>query len=141
MDNVERGLKIIDIFTDLREHVNKIGGKLNQDKGFIDENPSCGSTACIGGWLADYFKTVVYSSGRRCFEEGIRELENKLGVTCIKSFIWNSRLWHNAMGGDVFAIRNDAYIRTNSQKTIGLDEVCSDWVQFGYNLVAEGEKL
>ena len=56
MNNTERGLKIIDIFTNLQEHVSKIGGYLDQDRSIIPENPTCGTTACIGGWLADILR-------------------------------------------------------------------------------------
>ena len=86
MNNTERGLKIIDIFTDLREHVNKVKGKIHQGEGYIHENPTCGTAACIGGWLADYFKTKVhfdiYADHKfyRHYQNGITKLADKLDL-------------------------------------------------------------
>ena len=145
MNNTERGLKIIDIFTNLQEHVSKIGGYLNQDRSIIPENPTCGTTACIGGWLADYFKAEVdddlddYSDSRRRYNDGIIELSKRLGVGGIRSFIEDSGLWHNDHGRAVFNTHCKAYPRSIVTKAIDIDDVCADWVQFGYNLVTKGE--
>ena len=145
MNNQERGLKIIDIFTDLREHVNRVGGKVDQEQGYIHEHPTCGTTACIGGWLADYFKTDVYddlddySDSRRYYNDGVIELEDKLGlVGSLRPFIRFSKLWHNVYGSYIFDQKPIAYKRTYGD-IVDIDEVCADWVQFGYELVTKGD--
>ena len=138
MDNVERGLKIIDIFTDLREHVNKIGGYIDQRRGSVYENPSCGTAACIGGWLADYFatKVIYFGGGHRIYIDGYRELAHSLDVNCVANFVSESGLWHNDQGPAVFW-HDSPYHRSEPHK-ISLDDVCADWVQFGYELVTKG---
>ena len=143
MNNTERGLKIIDIFTGLREHVSKIGGYIDQDRSIIPENPTCGTTACIGGWLADYFKTEVYPhidsrSYHRLYRDGVKELSNRLDVKRAGVFVHESGLWHNGAGGDVFGDRCTAYRRSIVTKAVGIDDVCRDWIEFGYNLVTKG---
>ena len=145
MNNTERGLKIIDIFTDLREHVNKVKGKIHQGEGYIHENPTCGTTACIGGWLADYFKTKVhfdiYADHKfyRHYQNGITKLADKLDLDVITHFVFLSGLWHNTEGAEVFDPTLCAYNRNEVYNYITIDDVCADWVQFGYELVAEGE--
>ena len=135
MNNQERGLKIIDIFTDLREHVNKIGGYIDHNQGFIEKNPSC---ACIGGWLADYFKTTVmyFNEGYRSYIDGYQELAHRLDVKCVTNFVSESGLWHTDEGIFVFSASPIAYGGTSY---VDINEVCADWVQFGYELVAKGD--
>ena len=82
-----------------------------------------------------------YSDSYRYYDEGLMELENRLGIGCVRSFIRDSGLWHNDAGGDVFDIQDGAYTRTEplTYYRTGIDEVCADWVQFGYELVAKGD--
>ena len=59
--------------------------------------------------------------------------------------MFNSGLWHNDCGGAIFGAgyaayrRSEAYPRSIVTKAIDIDDVCADWVQFGYNLVTKGE--
>ena len=153
MNNQERGLKIIDTFTDLQEFITNANGWVIQAKPNMAKNSTCRTTGCIGGWL-DYY--LGSTPGGGLWTNGVARLEDVLDLKRVGDFIKKSGLWHNNFGDLVFdasilaylapdladivaadsIISPDHYIKLRYGK-ISAEDVCSAWIQFGYELIAE----
>ena len=144
MNNAERGLFIIDYFTELQEEVEEIGGLIRQSEPEISLTPICGTVACIGGWIANKEQTKIYTTyfgrGERCYMDGVNALKAKLDIPpcegAMSEFVRNTQLWHNRHSYGVFT-KNQAYAADNFD-TLTIEDVCNYWILFGYELLIRG---
>ena len=147
MNNAERGLFIIDYFTELQEEVVEIGGLIDQEEYFILEKPVCGTTACIGGWIANKEQVPITLAcrvgNRRNYYTGIIALAEKLGlgdgVGVLETFVLETKLWHNNSGRHVFGGGGSAYAETCNDRSMDLriGDICNCWILFGYELLQD----
>ena len=145
MNNAERGLFIIDYFTELQEEVVEIGGEIDQGKMDIDVEPTCNTVACIGGWIAnkEQVPTEYSLTGYRVrsFNNGVKSLAEKLGfdANCLELeyFVEDTKLWHNAYSSCLFDSTSCAYGYRRDYEFLGIEEVCDYWILFGYDLLQD----
>ena len=128
---MSKGKKIVELFTNLRTHIEDKDGQIDMHVGAIRPDPA-NKAACIGCWLADYFKTKV-ELGHRQFNEGIKALEKYLGIDELKHFLEdNSEHWHNDYALWAFHKDGEAYGDTNQYPSI--TDVTDAWISFGEKL-------
>ena len=128
---MSRGKKIVELFTNLKTHIEDREGMIDMNMSAIRPDPA-NKTACIGCWLADYFETKVAGDGYRHFEYGINALEKHLDVDDLKHFLRDNReLWHNDYALRVF--HRDGYAYDAGQYP-SITDVTDAWISFGEKL-------
>ena len=124
---MSRGKKIVELFTNLRTHIEDRDGEF--DMGTMTIKPdSTNKEACVGCWLADYFETEPDHEGDRDYKDGINALERHLGIDDMDLFLEsNKQHWHNCHAAYAFCLRGWAY-DTNQYPSI--PDVTDAWVSF-----------
>ena len=146
------GLKIIDIFTDLREEVKKVHGQVDQNLGALSYPVRASDLACVGCWLANKYRTMIHANciddpgySWRSYSDGLFSLAKDLGFAELRQFDdfleAHKDCWHNGKAQFAFNRFYSAYIREEKDyilKKENLNNICSDWIEFGLNLNSKG---
>ena len=126
---MSRGKKIVELFTNLETHIEDKGGVIDMGTGVIRAN-STSEDACIGCWLADYFKTKAKNRYRH-FRDGVKALEKYLGVDDMDLFLEsNKQHWHNDYAAYAFHF-GYAY---DIDEYLNIIDVTDAWISFGEKL-------
>ena len=145
----EIGLKIIDIFSEVKGQVREIGGKLAMDRLIINSTPSCRTYACLGGWLANFYKTHTGSCGRS-FSTGVAALAKDLKLPTeghpyttedFDNFDCLDPYWHNSFFDSVFTDAFAYLPSTMLTAELDFDTVCDLWIDFGVRLVLDIKRV
>ena len=111
-----------------REYTERWEGVIDMGEGLIEVEPTCGTVACVGGWLAHHYRTVE-DTGYRHFLDGINTFAKDLGFEhggALRS--WASdhpELWGNTRGYDMFNT-SDAY-GLSEDDYITLHDIAHHW--------------
>ena len=132
---MSRGKKIVELFTNLKTHIEDRDGQIDMGTGVIGLN-STREKVCIGCWIADYFEARVYRGNYRCFHGGIKALEELLGVDNVLNFLKNHKQhWHNCHATYAFHLSGKAY---GADRYPSITDVTDAWVDFGNKLQTKG---
>ena len=104
MNELMRFRRVTKVYTDINKRIEDVGGELKMGTCVVKENPTCGSCGCHGGWLADHFKTKVYSMcerfelelNHRQYEDGLDALLDHLDFKNhedLREYL--KGVWHN----------------------------------------------
>ena len=121
--------------TVFREYHEKFGDdSLGMSTPTIDAEPTCGTIACVGGWLAHHYQTTTYeavrnkSSLKRDFNCGADAFANELGFNNLKDLedwaYYHPKLWGNDHGEYMFA-QGRAY--SVDDRRLTLTDVANHW--------------
>ena len=144
MNDLQRGEKIIEIFSEIKEKYGAIHG-LDQTVGtFQRKRRSCGTTGCIGTVLADHLgNDVDFALGAGALGRALhldlydkKESSTNWKLDKVTSWVANTGLWHNKYHHQVFAPSDIAYRGTGHT---GLRGCCNFWIKFGKRLVKKEE--
>ena len=128
---MNRGEKIVELFTNLRTHIEDKDGQIDMDAGAIRPDPTR-EDACVGCWIADYFETKVAGDGHRGYKDGIKALEKYLDVDDMQQFLEsNKQHWHNDYATCAFHGAGYAY---DIDEYLSITDVTDAWVDFGNKL-------
>ena len=125
-----------------RGYSEKFGWGVRMSKGHVDTEPTCGTVACVGGWLAHHYQTKVWGMDTsysrhlyRYYLDGVGAFTQELGFTDVDGLRrWandHPELWGNTRGYDMF-YSPQAYGALGDSLT--LLTVASHWSKVAYNL-------